>query len=64
MSTSIYRGLTDGMDRASGWQRPLGPLRVCWTEAEMDMWRRGEGDPSSRSTTSWMRSAIHDGDCT
>ena len=45
MITSIYRGLADGMDPRAEWQRPLGPLHVCWTEDDMEMWKAGEGEP-------------------
>ena len=45
----IYDEMAECMAKGEEWQSPLEPPpgdpRACWTEDEMDMWRRGEGEP-------------------
>ena len=45
----IYDEMAECMAKGEEWRSPLDPPpgdpRACWTEAEMDMWRRGEGEP-------------------
>ena len=45
----IYDEMAECMAKGEEWRSPLDPPpgdpRACWTEEEMDMWRRGEGEP-------------------